>query len=540
MKKKIFNLLAALLLIFTCAFVFTACGVQQNAENSNDQAVWDVDTVYAEARSLGYSGTLEEFLDTVKGKDGVGISSAFLNIDGELILVLTDASTKNLGKIVGEKGDNGLSAYEIYKKYHPEYTGTEEDWINDLVNGRLAGSSDDDEQNEENVPMIALLTLHNEVATYDKNYIDAFKQAAANKGLQNSDYRIITGIPESETCYNEAVKLSASGCKAIFADSFGHDEYMKRAAKKYANTQFYCATGFGSTVDDCPDNFHNAYASIYEGRYLAGYAAGLKLNTMKDKADESNNFNVGYVGAYCYAEVVSDYTAWFLGLQAALDEGYTATMEVIFTGSWYDEVGEKAAAEMLIERGCVLISQHADSMGAPTACESAGVLNVAYNYDTDKSTLVAYSKINWVPFFEMMIDSALGGAPVAKNWTGSLATGSVICELGPAAADGTADKLAEIKNRLIAGTRKVFDCSTFTVTVVNEPDYFASNMQCATDSNGHLIACYADVISDPAYTRETNVILTENGITYYAECMYRSAPYFDVFIDRIVLLNLIF
>lgn len=387
----------------------------------------------------------------------------------------------------------------------------------------------------------ALITLHGRESTYDKNFIEAFETAAKNKGLSESDYVIVTGIPEEEECYTKAAEFADAGYKAVFADSFGHGSYMAKAAAENKDTQFYHATGTGTSVD-CPENLHNAFASIYEGRYLAGYAAGLKLNTMKDKA-VNKNFKVGYVGAYTYAEVISGYTSWFLGLQAALTDGYTATMEIQFTGSWYDEAAEKTAAETLINRGAVLVSQHADSMGAPTACETKNIPNVAYNGSTGKSTLVAYSKINWVPYFEMMIDAALGGTAVPKDWTGTLETGSVQYAIETAAVDGTAAALATVEGELKAGTRKVFDCSTFTVTITppsGQEGDFGVNTNATVDEDGHLTAYNADVVDDGKYIGETNVIKTVNGVTFFDESTFRSAPYFDIQIDGITLLNAIF
>ncbi len=362
-------------------------------------------------------------------------------------------------------------------------------------------------------PTVALITLHGEDSTYDKNFIDAFKEACANKGLNKNQYAIVSDIPEKNECYETAAKLADQGCKGIFADSFGHEDFMIKAAKEFTNVQFYHATGYKSQIENLA-NYHNAFASIYEGRYIAGYAAGLKLLTMTDKAVD-NNFKLGYIGAFTYAEVISGYSSWYLGVKSALDEfnaengtAYTCTMDVTFTGSWYDEAGEKAAAETLISSGAVLVSQHADSMGAPTACDTANVPNVAYNGLTGKNTLVAYSKINWVPYFEMMIEKALGGADVATDWTGTISTNSVQWALGPGAAAGSQEKLVAIENELKNGTRKVFDCSNFTVAGVQL------------------------TVSDP------NVVLdAATGITYFAESATQSAPYFDLEIDGITRLD---
>lgn len=379
-------------------------------------------------------------------------------------------------------------------------------------------------------PVAGLICLHGEQSTYDKNFIDAFKTACENKGVK---YVIATDVAEDDACYNKAAEFVDSGCKVVFADSFGHEKYMIKAAKDFTDVEFCHATGTQAQQEKLA-NYHNAFASIYEGRYLAGYAAGLKLNTMKEKA-VGNNFKVGYVGAYTYAEVVSGLTSWFLGLEAALDTGYTATMEVLFTGSWYDEAAEKTAAETLISNGAVLVSQHADSMGAPTACETATVPNVSYNGTTGKDTNVAYSKINWVPYFEYMLDKYVNHE-IATDYCGTIADGSVVADVSTAAVEGTADKLAEIKTKINNGEIKIFDCSKFTVTVVGGEN--GKNQNATVDGSGHLTAYLADINGD--YVGETNVIKTSGTTTYFDESNateFRSAPYFDLQIDGITFLN---
>ncbi len=372
-------------------------------------------------------------------------------------------------------------------------------------------------------PVVGLICLHGDSSTYDKNFIDGFKAACEKKGLTSRDYTIVTDVPESNKCYEQAADMADRGCKAIFADSFGHEEHMIKAAREFTNVHFFHATGTQSKQKNLP-NYHNAFASIYEGRYLAGYAAGLKLMTMTNKA-VNKVFKVGYVGAWTYAEVMSGYTSWFLGLKDALSNGYTAEMSVKFTGSWYDEQAEKSAAEDLISRGCVLISQHADSMGAPTACDTAGVPNVSYNGSTGKNTLVAYSKINWEPYFEKMIDLALNGTAVATDTCGTMADDSVQYALGAAATSDAATKLTTIKSELAAGTRKVFDCSKFTV-------------------KGAALTSYAaDIDGDYAPDAGVNVIKRAGNITYFDESNaseFRSAPYFDIEIDGITLLNRVY
>ena len=367
---------------------------------------------------------------------------------------------------------------------------------------------------------VGFICLHDENSTYDKNFIDAAKAACKNAGLSEDQYIIKTNIPENQDCYNAAAELVDAGCTAIFADSFGHEDYIIQAAKEFPNVQFCHSTGTKAHTEGL-DNFHNAFASIYEGRYLAGIAAGMKLNEMIDAGTiTAEQAVMGYVGAYTYAEVVSGYTSFFLGARSVCP---SVTMKVTFTGSWYDETAEKEAANKLIEQGCVLVSQHADSMGAPTACETAGVPNISYNGSTISAcpnTFIVSSRIDWTPYFEYMIQCVREGKAIDTDWTGSLKTGSVVLtEVNEAAAaEGTAAAIEEVKAEMEAGTRQVFDVSTFTV-------------------DGAAIDSYkADVDTDADYTPDTEVV--ENGA--FQESVFRSAPYFDLKIDGIDLLDTAF
>ncbi len=369
--------------------------------------------------------------------------------------------------------------------------------------------------NEKKDIKAALICLHGDSSTYDKNFIEAFKQACANMGLTEDDYTIITDIPEGTECYDKAADFADNGYDVIFADSFGHEAYMIKAAKEFPNVQFCHATGTKAHTEGL-ENYQNAFASIYQGRYLAGVAAGLKLVELYGDADgkvSDENAKIGYVGAHPYAEVVSGYTSFYLGAKSIVEN---VTMEVRYTNSWYDETAEKTTAEALIEAGCKLISQHADSMGAPTACENANIPNVAYNGTTGKNTFVIASRIDWVPYFEYMLDCVMRGRDIEDDWTGTLANGAVkVTALGDSAAEGTQAKLDEISAKLNDGSLKVFDCSTFTV-------------------NGeHLTEYLADVDDAGDYIPETNVIKTENGVTFFDESAFRSAPYFDIRIDGI-------
>ena len=378
---------------------------------------------------------------------------------------------------------------------------------------------------------VGFITLHDENSTYDKNFIDAAKEACANLGLvENEDYFIKTNVGETEQCAEVAADLVDAGCNIIFADSFGHEPYMIEVAKANPEVQFCHSTGTRAHTEGLA-NYHNAFASIYEGRYLAGIAAGLKLNAMIDAGDiKADEAKMGYVGAFTYAEVVSGYTSFYLGAKSVCP---TVTMEVTFTGSWYDETLEKEGAEKLIQRGCKLISQHADSLGAPTACENAGVPNVSYNGSTQAAcpnTYIISSRINWAPYYEYAIKAVMDGTAIDVDWTGTLATNSVVLtDLNTTvAAEGTAEAIAAATEKLEKGEIHVFDCSTFTTKADDKMNEFKVDYL-KVDADGHITSYMADVDTDQAYTGDTEVV--HDG--YFAESEKRSAPYFDLEIDGI-------
>lgn len=360
---------------------------------------------------------------------------------------------------------------------------------------------------------VGFIFLHDENSTYDKNFMDAATAATEKLGLSAEQVMIKTNIPETAECYNAAADLVDAGCDLIFADSFGHEDFMIQAAEEFSDVTFCHATGTKAHTKNLP-NFYNAFASIYEGRYLVGVAAGLKLNEMiesgKITADQAK---MGYVGAYPYAEVKSGLTSFFLGARSVCP---SVTMDVKYTNSWFDIAAEKETANALIAGGCVLISQHADSEGAPKACEEAGVPNVAYNLDTREwgpNTALISSKINWAPYFEHIITATMNGTEIKQDFCGGLAD-DVVQTLGlndAVAAEGTAEKLEEVKAKLISGEIKVFDTATFTVDGKELTEYMA------------------DVDTDESFTPDTQVI--SDG--YFHESEMRSAPYFDIDIDGI-------
>jgi len=364
-------------------------------------------------------------------------------------------------------------------------------------NGELVGSD----------IKIGLICLHDESSTYDKNFINSMYRALNNLGIKEENLKLATGIDESSACLDKANEL-AQTCSVVFADSFGHEQYMIQAAQNNPSVNFCHATGTKAHTEKL-NNYSNSFASIYEGRYCAGIAAGMKL---KEMYPDGKAVKIGYVGAFPYAEVVSGYTSFFLGVRSVYEN---VTMDVRYTSSWYDFDKEKAAAEALIKDGCVLISQHADSYGAPEACEAAKVPNITYNGSTASQcpeTYIVSSKIDWTPYFEYMIKQTAAGQKIDTDWTGTIATGSVkLNAVGKNAAAGTQEAIEAAIAKFKAGQLNVFDCNTFTV-------------------NGEKVTSYlADVDDMGDYQGETEVIV--DGV--FKESSFRSAPYFDLRIDGI-------
>ena len=400
----------------------------------------------------------------------------------------------------------------------------------------LAGC--DNAAKDDKAVKVGLICLHDSSSTYDANFINALNEAVKDLGKKVIFEKncLLTGVNEDTACFDAAKDLVEKGCKVIFADSFGHQDHMLNAAKEFKDVQFCHATGTNAKTAN-QKNYHNAFASIYQGRFLAGYAAGLKLvEDKKADLDAQKALKVGYVGAYTYAEVMSGYTSWFLGARNALrDYGYKneqLTMDVSFTGSWYDPEGEGSAADALIKDGAVLISQHADSMGAPGTCEKANVPNVTYNVETKAEcpkTYLAYSRINWAPYYKAVVNAVYEGKDIENevnaNWTGTVASGSVEYNVNWDNLTKDATKLADYKAKFAAvekqvkekAAAKVFDCSTFTV-------------------EGKALTTYkADTDGD--FQGETEAIVTKDGVSFFNESADASAPYFNVKIDGINLKN---
>lgn len=329
-------------------------------------------------------------------------------------------------------------------------------------------------------------------------------------GLSDDQIVIKWNVPEDETCKDAAMDLADQGCSIIFANSFGHESYILEAAKEYPDVQFCHATGYQAASSGL-SNMHNYFTNVYESRYVSGVVAGLKLNQMieEGKVDE-DAVKIGYVGAYPYAEVISGYTSFFLGVRSVCPQ---AVMEVKYTNSWASFDLEKEAADALISNGCVLISQHADTTGAPTACEAAGVPTVGYNISmiaTAPKTALTSASINWGPYVTYAVQSVIDGEEIDTDWCQGYKDGAnAITELNKdVIAPGTEEKVKEVEDALKAGTFHVFDTSAFTV-------------------DGKELDTYKKDGSEVEY-------ITDG---YFHESEFGSAPAFDLLIDGITTID---
>ncbi len=371
---------------------------------------------------------------------------------------------------------------------------------------------------------IGMICIGDENEGYTANHINGLYAAVDALGISRDQIIFKYNIPETEAAQEAAYDLAEAGCDIIFANSFGHESHVFMVAAEYPEIEFCHATGTMASSTGL-DNTHNYFTAIYEARYVSGVVAGLKLNQMIEEGKITpEGAKIGYVGAFPFAEVKSGYTAFFLGARSVCP---SVTMEVKFTNSWGDLSLEKETAEALIANGCVLISQHADTTGAPTACEAAGVPCVGYNISmipAAPTTALVSSACNWGAYCTYAIQNVLNGTKFPADWCYGYADGAVYTtELNESVvAPGTAEKVDEVEAQLAAGTLKVFDVTTFTAK--GGADY-------TVDENGQVTSAFA-LDTDGDFVNDTTEAIVDGA---FAESTFRSAPYFAIDIDGITM-----
>ena len=360
---------------------------------------------------------------------------------------------------------------------------------------------------------VGVILVGDENEGYTYAHMEVIEAARVACGLEKDQIIYKYNIEENEACYQAAVDLVEQGCKIVFANSFAHESFLIQAAKEYPDVLFCHATGQTAAKQTDLKNIFNYFTAIYEARYVSGVVAGMKLKELMDNGTVTDP-HVGYVGAYPYAEVVSGYTAFFLGIQSIVPDAY---MEVQYTNKWFDLTLEAEAANALMARGCVIIGQHADSTGAPSAIQAAhddgtypNVYSVGYNIDmlnVAPDVALTSPQNNWGAYYTYAIKTAMEGKEMQQDWCyGYIDEAVQISQLGTACAEGTQEAVAAVIEKIKNGELHVFDCSTFTV-------------------NGEHLTSY-----DKSYGFD-GVELIWDG--YFHESEVISAPLFDIRIDGI-------
>ena len=386
-----------------------------------------------------------------------------------------------------------------------------------LLGLAACGGSNDKETGSIKVGLICIGDENDQGYTY--NFIrgkEAATEILKDKGI-DVEWVVKYNVGENDTCEDANIELADEGCDIIINNSYGFEPYMLKVAPDYPEITFISCTNQASWGDDLA-NTHNAFADIYEGRYLAGVAAGLKIQEMIDKGEiKADEAVIGYVGAFSFAEVISGFTSYYLGAKSVCP---SVTMKVQFVGSWSDATLEANAASALCDLGCVMISQHSDNSTPATAAQNAGVFHTGYNNDmttiAPEASIIG-TRIDWSVYFVHAIETIVKGGELEQDWCSGMADGAVVMTaLNEAiAAEGTADKLAEVEGKIKSGEIKVFDTETFTVGGEKVTTSFA------LDTDGDFAPDSVEAVHDGAYN----------------ESEAQSAPYFALRIDGIEWLN---
>lgn len=366
---------------------------------------------------------------------------------------------------------------------------------------------------------IGVILIHDENSGYDMAHIEGIRGAIENLNLSPDQVIWKYNIPEDETAYDTAVDLAEQGCHIIISNSYGHQSHMMAAAAEYPDIIFVASTGDTAAFEPV-DNVANLFPYTFQSRYVSGVVAGMKLKQLMDEGLVDDPY-IGYVGAYPYAEVVSGYTAFFLGIRSIVPEAH---MDVQYTNSWYDPVAEGEAANALMSRGAVIIGQHADSTGAPSAVQAAldsGKIAYCVGYNIDMLSVAPKAALtsaqnNWAALYTPTIERMITGEAMPTDFSGGYEIDAVrISPLGESCAPGTAEKVAEVEAALKDGTLHVFDTANFTV-------------------NGETVTSFMAIDIDGDFVGDVGEAI-EDGIFY--ESTLRSAPYFSLRIDGITELN---
>ena len=325
-----------------------------------------------------------------------------------------------------------------------------------------------DQGMSEDVLKVGFIYEDDESTPYTYNFALAEK-ALAEKYPDR--IRTITRSNVLESFAEDSLReLVRKGCRLIFTNS--HSGAFAGLAPEFPQVQICQVSYLDEPLKLYPENYHTFKGEVYQGRYVSGIVAGLKLRNLLDHHNiKPEEALVGYVGAYRNAAVISGYTAFLLGVRSVAPE---AVMRVRYTGSWSSFSAEKECARQLIEEGCVVISQHSDTIGPALACEEASrtrqVYFVGYNQsmlDVAPTTALVSLRINWTPYvlgaaeavmenkvIEKHVDARDHGndmsAGFERGWVEMLDLNSHI------AVEGTSQKMAGAIEALRRGSLQIF------------------------------------------------------------------------------------
>jgi len=374
---------------------------------------------------------------------------------------------------------------------------------------------------------IGIILIGDENEGYSTAHIEGIKKAAKNCGIDEDNFVWFRNVPQEEECYDKCISCIEQGCKLVITNSYGHQYFAIQAAQEHPEIKFVAMTGDTARSSGL-ENLSNAFNQTYQSRYVSGVVAGMKIKELAEAGklaannyDADGNVKTGYVGAFPYAEVVSGYTAFYLGMKSVYPK---VVMDVSFTSSWSDLVAEKTTAQMLIANGCVIIGQHADTTGAPQACEAAheaGTVAYSVGYNIDMLSVAPHAALtsasnDWSVYYTHCFEQFKKGERIDVDWSQGYESGAVyITELGPECAAGTKEAVEKAEADIKNGTLHVFDTDTFTV-------------------NGEKVTEIFRIDTDGDYVPDSI-----NGVVdgYFDESHYISAPTFLCDIDGITKLN---
>ena len=269
-----------------------------------------------------------------------------------------------------------------------------------------------------------------------------------NIGLDDSQIVRKNNVSDSDaTAIENAMRECVEeGCNIIFATSWGFMDTCEALAEEYPDVIFSHGTGYKSNGV----NFNNYFGRIYQARYLAGIAAGMKT--------ESNK--LGYVAAMGQenSEVTGGINAFAMGAYSVNPD---CEVYVKVTNSWFDPEGETQAAQALVDLGCDVIAQHCDTPNPQTVAEQNGVWGVGYNSDMSKDApgaVLTSVMWDWSVYYTYAVQSVIDGTWTGENYFGGMADGLVdIAPLSDICAEGTQEAVDAARKQITEEGFNVFD-----------------------------------------------------------------------------------